>query len=357
MSVLAALLLFAGPAWAQFTPALPGYQYSFPRDYFDHPDYQTEWWYTTGNLKAANGRRFGFELTFFREGVARDTHPDSPWQIEDVYLAHLALSDLDGARFYYTERLNRAGPGLAGASEAEGRVWNGNWQVRFQGRREELQAVASDYALQLDLEPLKPPVIHGNSGVSQKSAGAGHASHYFSLTRIRTRGTVKLNGRAFAVQGLSWMDHEFFTQQLTADQVGWDWFSLQLQNGTELMLFELRLKNGGIDPHSAGTYVDAQGRGHFLALSDFELTPGKRWKSPATGGRYPVAWSIGVPSLGLALQLTTPLDSQELASKNPASPSYWEGAIRVQGQEKGAAIRGAGYLEMTGASGAVRLSQ
>lgn len=357
MRLLLAFLFFASPAWAQFKPALPGYRYSFPRDYFNHPEYQTEWWYYTGNLKASNGRRFGFELTFFREGVARDARLSSPWQIEDVYLAHLALSDLDGAHFYYTERLNRAGPGLAGASESEGRIWNGNWQVQFQGNRQVLQAVDPAFKLALDLDPLKPPVIHGKNGVSQKSEGAGHASHYFSLTRIMARGTVVLNGKPYSVQGLSWMDHEFFTHQLIADQVGWDWFSLQLDNGTELMLFDLRLKNGGIDPYSAGTYVDEQGRARFLKVQDFELAPGKEWTSPATHGRYPVEWNIRVPSLDLTLHLTTPLNTQELVGSSAASPSYWEGAIRVQGQEKRVPIRGAGYLEMTGYSGSVHLGE
>jgi predicted secreted hydrolase len=187
-------LLFAMASSAQtpYQTAVPGYRYQFPRDYFNHPDYQTEWWYYTGNVSSENGHQFGFELTFFRQAIDRDATKDKTWDVHDVYLAHLALSDLDGGKFYHTERLNRSGPGMAGVSEAEQRVWNGNWQGKWHGEDQELQAMDADFALRLSLHPEKPPVIQGEDGVSQKAEGAGHASHYFSLTRIATKGEIPL---------------------------------------------------------------------------------------------------------------------------------------------------------------------
>ena len=188
-------------------------------------------------------------------------------------------------------------------------------------------------------------------GSSQKSEGVGHASHYISLTRLDTRGTITVDGKRFEVYGLSWMDHEFFTHQLDAGQTGWDWFSVQLDDGSELMLFRLRRKDGTRDRFSAGTYVDKLGRTTHLSVNDFSLTPGETWTSPQTGGRYPIAWTIRVPRLGFESRLTTPLAQQELAEKGDTSPAYWEGAIRVMGTKDKSAVQGVGYLEMTGYAG------
>jgi predicted secreted hydrolase len=230
-------LLLAG--FELYRAALPGYRYEFPRDHFNHPEFQTEWWYYTGNLRDAQGRRFGFELTFFRQGVDRGKQDATVWDVRDAWLAHLALSDIDGGRFLHAERLNRSGAGLAGASLDLASVWNGNWRVAWDLGRgtQELQAIDPRFSFDLTVRALKPPVVHGVNGVSQKAAGAGHASHYISFTRLETRGAVVLEGRTFQVEGLSWMDHEFFTHQLEAAQTGWDWFSLQLDDQTELMLF------------------------------------------------------------------------------------------------------------------------
>jgi predicted secreted hydrolase len=307
--------------------ALPGYHYEFPRDHYNHPEFQTEWWYYTGNVHSAEGRRFGFELTFFRQGVDR-SDPRSVWDVQDVWLAHLALSDIDGKQYLHTERVNRAGAGLAGADQAQARVWNGNWSVTGQQR---LQAVAERFQLSLNLRPEKPPVIHGENGVSRKSPNRG--SHYISFTRLSTTGTITLDQKEYQVDGLAWNDHEFFTDQLESNQTGWDWFSLQLDDGSDLMLFRLRRKDGSPDPFSAGTYVDPHGQARHLTAHDFVLKPGRTWK------QYPVEWNISVPSLHLDLALRALLDPQEFTSSK--SPSYWEGAISVSGSQ-----RGAGYLEM-----------
>ena len=343
------ILLWSAPCFAQYTTALPGYRYEFPRDHFNHQDFQTEWWYYTGNLTAEDGRHFGFELTFFREGVNRDPAKTAAWDVHDVYFAHLALSDLDGGSFYHTQRANRSGPGIAGISESERRIWNGNWQVVWNGDVQELQAIDERFTLSLALRTDKPPVIHGENGVSQKADGAGRASHYISFTRLKTAGMITLLGKQLRVSGQSWMDHEFFTHQLGANQTGWDWLSLQLDDNTELMLFQIRRKDGSIDPFSAGTFVDAAGKTRHLRRGDFALLPlGETWTSPTTAARYPIAWKISIPSLGIELRAETRLKSQELSGRAGIAPSYWEGAVTLTGIRGQAALGGKGYLEMTG---------
>jgi predicted secreted hydrolase len=334
---LAALLLIASlPAGTTpYRVALPGYRYEFPRDHFNHPDFQTEWWYYTGNLKTAEGRHFGFELTFFRIGADRNQRPAEVWDVRDIWMAHLALSDLDGNRFLHAERFNRSGAALAGADLAQARVWNGNWQTQWQRpdfKSQTLTAFDEKFSFELHLSTEKPPVIHGANGVSQKSEGAGHASHYISFTRLITTGSIVLEGKKFAVTGLSWMDHEFFTEQLSPEQSGWDWFSLQFDDGTELMLFRLRHEDGSADPFSAGTYVDRQGRATALTYRDFTAISGKMWNI------YPVEWKLRVPSLGIDVSLSTRLPNQQLTGP----VTYWEGAIEISGTRQGA-----GYLEMT----------
>jgi predicted secreted hydrolase len=344
----ALLLLCLPPAAAQYKSAIPGYRYEFPRDHFNHPEYQTEWWYYTGNITSPDGHRFGFELTFFRQGVSRNPVSKSAWDIRDLYLAHLALSDLDGGEFYHDARTNRAGLGIAGIDQTTQRIWNGNWEIAWKDSDQELHAFDDRFSLALLLHPEKPPVIHGEDGVSQKAAGPGHASHYFSLTRLKTTGTINLKGKTYSVSGFAWMDHEFFTHQLESNQAGWDWFSIQLADNTELMLFRIRREDGSIDPFSAATYVDAQGKSTHLRASDFVLAPlGDSWKSPVTSATYPVRWKITVPKLGIELGVGTSLKSQEFPSQNKFVPSYWEGAISLIGHAGNSPITGVGYLEMT----------
>jgi predicted secreted hydrolase len=348
-AMLLALVFSIDPAIAQFRPALPGYRYEFPRDYFNHPDYQTEWWYYTGNLQSREGHQFGFELTFFRQGLSRDPARKSTWGLRDVYWAHFAVSDLSDKNFFHTERSNRAGPGLAGASGELHKVWNGNWSVVWANGAEHLTALAESHALKLSLEPQKPPVVHGENGVSQKSAAAGRASHYFSETRLTASGRLEFGGHDYAVSGFAWMDHEFFTHQLAPEQVGWDWFSIQLNDNSELMLFRVRKKDGTIDPFSAGTFVDASGKIVHLHATDFELAPeSDTWLSGATHARYPIRWQIRIPAMRLTLEASTRLPSQELVAASNAVPSYWEGAILLQGKKNSSDIAGSGYLEMTG---------
>jgi predicted secreted hydrolase len=337
--------------------ALPGYRFDFPRDHFNHPDFQTEWWYYTGNLRTAEGRRFGFELTFFRRGVDREAASTSIWDVRDVWMAHLALSDIQGAQFLHTERLNRSGPGLAGADFKLARVWNGNWQAQWTldpavagVGRQTLQAIADRFSFELSLKSDKPPAINGTNGVSQKAEGVGKASHYISLTRLASAGSIVLDGKRFSVEGASWMDHEFFSHQLESGQSGWDWFSLQLNDRSEVMLYRLRRSDGTPDPYSAGTYVDSQGHTRHLSAGDFAVTPGNTWTSGATGGRYPVEWAIEVPSLDFKATVRTPLLQQEITG---SGTNYWEGAIDIDATRSGHPLRGVGYLEMTGYAGRI----
>lgn len=345
------LLIVAVTAQAQFRQALPGYEFEFPRDHFAHPEFELEWWYYTGNLSVEDGRRFGFELTFFRNAVERDEPATSVWDVDQLYLAHFAISDIEGQRFYQSERLNRAGPGLAGADPARALIWNGNWQVAWQDGQQSLRAVSADGVLELELKPAKPPVINGENGVSQKADGAGKASHYITFTRLNASGSLRLGGEAFLVDGRAWMDHEFSTNSMGEDQAGWDWLSLQLDDGADLMLYRLRGADGLADEYSAGTYVSADGTAVHLDAEDFTMTPGARWTSPATGGVYPLRWRVEVPKLSLDLTVTTPLQSQEIVPTNGRGPTYWEGAIDAQGE----GVRGVGYLEMTGYAERLRL--
>ncbi|HWP34353.1 MAG TPA: lipocalin-like domain-containing protein, partial [Thermodesulfobacteriota bacterium] len=339
-----------------YRPALPGYRYAFPRDHGAHEAYRTEWWYYTGHLEASGGRRFGFQVTFFRLGLRDQVNPANPsrWRPDNLYFAHVALSDLTGRRFRFWHRTSRAGPGLAGAAEGRYEVFVGDWRawLAADGRTHRLAVavpaprvgVPPELALDLSLVPAKPPVIHGRDGVSQKAEGPGRASHYYSLTRLRVSGTLAASGPPRPVTGQAWMDHEFGSNQLTEAQVGWDWLSLQLDDGSELMLYRLRLRDGGTEPASSGTLVRPDGSWEHLPLTAFRLTPLGTWTSPASGARYPVRWRVEVPAHGIDLLVEPLLEDQELRTEGLVGVTYWEGAVAARGRPAG----GRGYLELTG---------
>ena len=345
--------LLAGAGWAEtWRQAGPGYRLQFPRDHASHPEYRIEWWYYTGNLADSSSRRFGFQLTFFRAGVR--TRPENPsrWAVRDLFMAHLALSDLQTGRFHFAERLNRAGPGWAGASTKTYRVWNESWEAGLGGDgRHRLRARDGDFGIDLELEPGRRPLLHGQAGLSQKGTREGNASHYYSLTRMPTRGSIRVDGREFEISGLSWMDHEFGTSFLEPEQIGWDWFALQLDSGQDLMLFQLRRSDGRRDPHSGGTLLDASGQSRALGLSDFTMEPVKTWQSPHSGARYPIQWRLSLPGRKLRLTVTAAQPDQELRTPRSTRVTYWEGAVVVTGTCGADPVTGRGYLEMTGYSG------
>ena len=346
-----------GAGRSAWKAADPGYALVFPQDHAAHPDYRIEWWYYTGNLRAAGGgRRFGYQLTFFRAGVDRQPVNPSRWAVRDLYMAHFAITVVERGGHHVAERLNRAGVGWAGASTETLHVWNDGWSVTLDEgdpRVHRLTAASDDGGLALDLRlaPAGPPVPHGENGYSRKGAEAGNASHYYSFTRLRTTGRLTVGGERFDVAGSSWMDHEFGTSFLEPAQAGWDWFSIQLDDGTDLMVYVLRRVDGARDPRSSGTLVSPEGVVR-LRVGDFRLTPGRRWRSPASGAEYPVAWRIAVPRHGLALDVAAAVDAQELETGRSTGVTYWEGVIDVRGTRDGVPVTGAGYLEMTGYAGA-----
>ena len=338
-----------GEGWK---PAVPGYGIQLPRDHGAHPETKIEWWYYTGNVATADGRRFGYQLTFFRLGV--DPRPENPsrWAVRDLYMAHFAVSDLSRSIHVSSDRLNRGGPGWAGAQVQGYRVWNEDWQVDLaEDGSHRLRARDARFAIDLLLSPGKPPVFHGDRGYSRKGPSDGNASHYYSLTRMPTRGSLTMDGVRSEVTGLSWMDHEWGTSFLERGQVGWDWFSVQLDGGTDVMLFRTRNADGGADAYASGTVSHADGSTTRLQAGDFALEPGRSWTSPASGARYPVEWSVSIPSMAVKANVRAAFPEQELHTEASTSVTYWEGAIEVRGTQQGRPLTGRGYLEMTGYTG------
>jgi predicted secreted hydrolase len=354
--LIAALLLALQASQWKFATA--GYQFEFPRDHASHPDYKIEWWYYTGNVNAGDGRRFGYQVTFFRVGVDFAPANPSKWAVRDLFMTHLAVSDARGNKYRFAEKLSRGGPGLAGARTDRYLAWNDAWSARLnEAGQHVLTAASANAAVDLVLDEGKPPAINGINGISQKGAQPGNASHYYSLTRMPTRGTVMVDGERFAVSGVSWMDHEFGTSFLEPEQRGWDWFSIQMSDGRELMLYQLRRAGGRAggsrDPRSSGTLIDRSGRTTHLTNDQFTLTEGRAQFRSKNGAVYPTEWTVHVPSQKIELRVTTPVNDQELSLLPSTGIAYWEGMIDVAGVSGGAAVTGSGYLEMTGYHGSL----
>ncbi len=336
-----------GGATAGYARAVAPRALEFPRDHGPHPEYRTEWWYFTGNLETPAGRRFGYQLTFFRSALA----PDPPrrlsaWATNQVYMAHFALTDAAGERFHHFERLGRGALGLAGARAEPFRVWLEDWTAEGAGPndRTHLRAAEAGVTIDLTLTRIKPIALHGDRGLSQKSAEAGNASYYYSLTRLESQGTITLGSAAFPVRGLSWMDREWSTSALGPAQAGWDWFALQLADGRDLMVYRLRLRDGTIDPFSNGSLVAADGTVRRLARDDVAIDVGETWQSPRDGTRYPGRWRLRVPNEQLDLDVRPILADQEL----DLSFRYWEGAVDARAADGDGGVRGRGYVELTG---------
>jgi predicted secreted hydrolase len=355
---LSSSLLVVAPGLAadtsqEFRVATEGYQYAFPRDHGAHEDFRTEWWYYTGQVKTKDGRPFGYQLTFFRRGMPRHqvrTLP-SQWAVTQLYLAHFAVSDLSKGHFHYAEKISRAGLGKAGAARDRLHVWIDQWSAESPSTApgtQTLHATDGDLALQLTVSPEKSLVVHGTQGISRKGAAAGQASHYYSFTRLATTGTLSIGTERFDVTGSSWMDHEFGSADLDKDLVGWDWFSLQLDDQRELMLYRLRRADGSADPVSSGTIIDRDGLGHHLSIGDFTLEPTSYWTSQTSHARYPQRWQLTIPSEQLSLELVPLMAEQELSTTRSTQVTYWEGAIKTTGTAQGQPIHGQGYMELTG---------
>jgi predicted secreted hydrolase len=326
--------------------AEPGYQFHFPTDHGPHPEFRTEWWYFTGNLTAPNGQAFGFELTFFRHGygsLRQATAAHSPFATGDVKFAHFTVTDVQNRRFYAAEKTSRGAFGEAGFEAGSKLVWIEGWEVVYDGHFR-LRASDERHGIDLDLVPLGGPVLEGDRGFSRKAEGAGRASFYYSVPVLQAHGTVQVEGTRFQVSGTAWFDREWATNQLAPAQAGWDWFAIQFGDGSSMMLYQMRRKDGGVDSFSSGKYIAADGATSDLERGDFQMTPTRFWQREATAPRYPVGWTVSVPKLQTTLQVSTPVDDQELA----LSVRYWEGCIRVSGVKMTKPIGGVGYMELTG---------
>ncbi len=325
-----------------FARALEPRGFTFPDDHGAHPDFATEWWYLTGNLYDVTGRRFGYQLTLFRVGLRPGVvAKDSNWRSNQVYMGHLAISDIDGARHYSAERFARAAAGLAGARVMPFEVWLGPWTLKAGNELFPLtlEAQHEDMGLSLQLQPgEKPMVLQGERGLSRKSATPGNASYYYSFTRLPTHGEVRIGDALFTVQGHSWLDREWSSSALDRDQSGWDWFALQLEDGRELMFYQLRTKQGGVHAFSRGILVQQDGSVQSLLPGQVKLTPLRYWQA-VDGTRYPIDWRLQVAEFQLDLEVRASLDDQLMDH----TVHYWEGAVDVFGSH-----RGQGYLELSG---------
>ena len=336
-----------GAAEPQFSPVLAPRTWSFPRDHGRHDGFKTEWWYFTGNLREkGTGRRFGYQLTFFRSSLAPKaaTRP-SAWAAHDVYFAHAAVSDVQGGRFVFADRLSRGRPGLAHASDQTLNVVLKDWWTRLE-KTGEFRLFARDRRLGMDLTtaPGRAPVLQGPGGVNAKGPNPGQASYYYSMTRLPTTGTLTVDGKTFEVEGLSWLDREFSSSPLGENQAGWDWLAVSLNDGTDLMLYRLRDKAGRTD-YLSGTRIAADGKVTYLSAKELSLVPSDDWKSPASGAAYPQTWTISVAGLPKLIARTR-LRDQELQTPNSTDVTYYEGTVGVT-DEPGKSV-GEGYLEMTG---------
>ena len=331
-----------------FARATALHDFSFPRDHGLHPAFRTEWWYYTGNLRARDDRHFGFQLTFFRNALGPGSVArDSDWGTTQVYLAHFALTDTRRARFVAFARSSRDSLGLAGAQAEPFRVWLEDWSVEGEGPTAlpmRLRAAEAGAAIDLTLQSAKPIVLQGERGLSRKGPEPGNASYYYSLTRMPARGTVRLGGEALDVEGFAWMDREWSTSALGKDLAGWDWFALQLDDGRDVMFYQLRRADGGHDPFSAGTLVEADGTARQLGPDDLRIEVLATWRSPRSGVTYPARWRLSMASRGLELELTPRVADQELI----VGTRYWEGAVIAQGTEGSRRLAGQGYVELVG---------
>ena len=337
--------------------------FEFPRDHGPHPDYRHEWWYLTGNLTSPAGERFGFELTIFRFALAPAqpvaspatsqtpagpvASPSaqtsaSPWRTRQVYMAHFAITDVAAHRFRFAQKYEREALGLAGAAAEPFHVWLDDWRIGGQPRWT-VYAQQKDYELGLEVESPAEPILNGEGGLSVKSGEAGAASYYYSIPRLTVRGQVTRGRTPVPVTGTAWLDREWGSGSLGSNETGWDWYALQLDDGSALMFYALRNRDGSREPHSAGTWVDPTGHAHPLSSGDVAIDVGDHWTS-SRGARYPSRWRVRVASLGLDVDVKPVLPDQELGTK----PRYWEGAVDVSGVRAGSKANGRGYVELVG---------
>lgn len=339
--------------WSETTPNQAGFRkaiepkdWTFPADFGPHPDYQTEWWYYTGNLETETHQPLGFQLTVFRRALSpQSAATDSPWRTPQIFSAHFTVSDIQHQRFYHQERFSRGSVGLAGAEADPYQVWIHDWSAQqVAPDTVQLQANTESAAIDLKVRQSRPPVLQGNQGLSQKGQEPGNASYYYSLIQQPTAGTVRIGEQTYQVTGVTWKDHEYSTSALSSGTVGWDWFSAQMDDGSALMLYRLRHEDGATEPTSGGKFISAKGE-VSLHPEDWQLEVTDTWVSPHSQATYPAQWQLRVPKLDLSLQITPQMADQEL---NTSTATYWEGAVSYNGDQAAQPITGQGYVELTG---------
>lgn len=330
--------------------------WSFPRDHGSHPEFRTEWWYFTGNLSDKSGNKYGYQLTFFRHGIEKvPKDATNPWSIRDLYLAHFSITDGTNKKFWYHERASRKGPGLAYAETGSMDVCLLDWSARMIKNVIHLSARHKEMEILLKLVPNKPLVLHGKNGLSRKGPGEGQSSYYYSFTDLETTGLIRtpLSKESIPVTGKSWFDQEFGSNQLSPDQSGWDWFSIHMSDGRDVMLYFLRRKDGTVEKESSGTIIGRNGISRHLIGSDIVITVMEEWRSPRSKGVYPARWRIRIPAEGIDLTLTPLILNQELITEESTGVIYWEGAVEGKGTSAGKRVTCEGYVEMTGYAGSL----
>ena len=328
----------------------------FPKDHGIHPDYRTEWWYYTGNLRSEKGDPYGFQLTFFRSRISppgdEKNWPAKPsaWRVSQVYLAHAAVSDMAGQQHLYAEDVARAALGMAGViqSAQHTKIFLKNWSTQIEADRQRLKVNAADFSYELSFKPAKPLVLHGDRGYDRKGSTPDRASCYYSFTRLEGQGSITIGGNTVAVTGSAWMDHEISTASLEPGITGWDWFSLQLADYSEIMVYLFRTEKGGLHAASSGTYIDAAGIAYQIAGEDIAVDVLDTWQSKHSQGHYPSKWRMQIKPLTLDIRITSSLPDQEMRTLNSTGVTYWEGSVSIKGTKNKHTVIGEGYVELTG---------
>lgn len=334
-----------------FEKAVEKRKFSFPKDHGPHPGFRTEWWYFTGNLTSTDDKKFGYQFTIFRTSLSSDTNPGvSKWSSNQIYMAHFTVTDISNDKFYFDERFSRDGNELAGAASEPLKVWLEDWQISESENRTafdlpviSLKAKTEKAEINFILESVKPTVLQGDDGLSQKGSQPGNASYYYSYTNLKTEGKIITEGKEFSVSGSSWMDREWSTSALSEDQKGWDWFALQLDDSTELMYYQMRKNDGAPDIFSKGVIAGKNGSVRKIKKEEVQLRVTDNWKS-SSGTNYPSGWELKIPSENIDLKIIPAVKDQLLN----VSIKYWEGSVKIEGVKNNSKITGRGYVELTG---------
>ena len=323
----------------------------FPDDYGSHPLFRTEWWYITGWLETHDGEPLGFQITFFRTKPSIDDANPSAFAPRQLLIAHCAISDPKRGRLWQDQRIRRAGLGLADAKEGDTYIWMDNWSLKRQAGLYEATIAAENFSFALTLDSPQAALINGRSGVSQKGPAPGEASYYYSLPHMKVSGAITRDGKKDTVTGEAWFDHEWSSEYLDSQAIGWDWIGINLDDGGALMAFRIRDLDGN-SRWAGGTLRSRDGRVHVFEPADIQFQAQRVWTSPRTGVKYPVQWQVRAGELTLVLYPL--LDDQENDTRLSTGAIYWEGAVRAYDQRHPV---GRGYLELTGYGNRLELNR